>query len=342
MDTSKGSNNNSLRKEYNEQQRKSILIKLQKVNFKLKSKGHKIIKLNSIDHIKSCEDMYNNDMNVLDVFESLINEVNLLRDLKSADENLLKQTTRQRDYWKDMSKQTETLKSKSERKIREMEVENLKLQYIVSDLNERKKGIEQKIRDIRNGWETYKLQVNRDKRRADLDREELVSKLNVRKRLKIQNNSYHIKDQRPSSEMIMKLLSENEKAKKDFIMVYAFVKNVYECLERLKASDGNYPIDGSFLINDNQIDEIGYMNAILFLNKMDKKFINILQDMQYESFGNDDTFRSKRIGREKQDEINRLKSQLDELQNNYDKVVETMNEWRKWNSDNQKIVLDTT
>ena len=307
------------------------------INKNLESRGDEKIKFYTIKSPKNIEEIYQNDQKLIKSFNNLFQEVDLLRTINSTNAQLIDDKNREVEYWKKMAQQMEASKRNDESKFRDLEVENLKLKLNVSNLIERQKGVESRIRETRNGWKLYKEQVEREKRRYDNDKFELLERLKSKRnktwRKDGNNNSpsnRNLYNDETSSEMIIQLLSEKELSNKNILKLVSFLKNLYNCLEKLKASDGNYPIDNSFIAKDSELDGINYTEIDILMEGLNKKFITLLEEIKAEPFGSDDTFRSKRISKEKKLEVEMLKSQLAELQYNYNKVVKTMEEWKKW------------
>lgn len=318
-------------------QRQTILQSSELLNSKLQFKGYDELKFLTIGAPSNIDEIYGNELNLIGIINSLLGELELAKNMNISNEKLLNESSREKEQLKLAAELAEDSKRKNERILRDIEVENLKLKFNVEDLKERKKGVEHRIREIRNEWETYRSQAKRDKRIAEMNQIELLDKLKSRKdRRNNDKGIIKLKYKKDSgtaySEIIMNLLKEKNNAQSDFFKLYGLNKNLYNCLEKLKASDGISPIDSTFLIDNSELDELiqPIENIPSILDEIDAKFVYILNDIKSEPFGSDDTFRSKRIGVEKQREILMLKEQLKNLQESYDKVVNTMKEWKEW------------
>lgn len=330
-------------------QRKKIQKASREINMKLEAKGNGLIKFFTTDPPKDIREIYEHDKQVINIINLLLTEIELSGKMRKVQETVVDEKIRETDHWKKQIGRAEVMKIKSDRRIRELEVQILKLNFTANDLIERKKALENRIRQVRDGWETYKSQVERDKRKAEISREDLMDKLKFKRKSDLlsfnpakrqRKNGRIATDTESTSEIVLKLLSEKEQMHNDFLRIYSFNRRLYDCLERLKISDGTCDIDETFLISQKEskkLDEIPFNDASSLLHDMDLKFINLLRNIKSDPFGSDDTFRSKRIGITKQREIELLKNQLNELQQNYDSVVNTMHKWKEWKEDLKKI-----
>ncbi|GAV27751.1 hypothetical protein PMKS-001219 [Pichia membranifaciens] len=316
--------------------RQTIMNASKIVNTKLRSRGNSKLKFFTLEPPKKIQEVYDHDKQVINIISSLLTELEMSKKLGLSQEKLMNEKAKEKDHWKKMAGQAEIVRLKNERRIRDLEVEALKLKFTVDDLKARKKGVEQRIREIKNGWETYKCQVIREKLRAEVNIEESVKKLKSRYR-PIENGTARTKRQKLerdsslSNKVLPALLAENERAQSDLCMVFNFIQNLYNCLKKLKASDGGCPIDRTFLVNRENPVDFGKPDSTVpyLLTKLDTKFICVLNDIKSEPFGTDDTFRSKRIGVEKQREISILRERLSTLQKQFNEAVDTMEKEKK-------------
>ncbi|ODQ45959.1 hypothetical protein PICMEDRAFT_148045 [Pichia membranifaciens NRRL Y-2026] len=310
--------------------RQTIMNASKIVNTKLQSRGNNKLKFFTLEPPKKIQEVYNHDKQVINIISSLLTELEMSKKLGISQEKLMNEKAKEKAHWKKLAGQAEIIRLKNERRIRDLEVEALKLKFTVDDLKERKKGVEQRVREIKNGWETYKCQVTKEKLRAEINIKESVKKLKLRyhpnengtasvKRQKIE------RDSSLSNKVKSALLNENERAQNDLCMIFGFIQNLYKCLEKLKASDGGCPIDRTFLVNrDKTVEFKNDLSVPHLLTKLDSDFRCVLNEIKNEPFGTDDTFRSKRIGVEKQREIVLLKERLSSLQKQLNKAVDTI------------------
>ncbi|KAG0671600.1 hypothetical protein C6P40_004642 [Pichia californica] len=315
--------------EYPEKQ--TIIQASKNINLKLQIRGFDELAFFTVKPPHNKKDIYEHDKNVINVINSLISELELYKRMNDSQEKISDKNTREKNYWKESAGRLEIARIKNERRIRDLEVESLKFKFTIDELSERKKGVESRVRNIKNEWKTYRNEVSRQKRKFELDRDELIDKIKLKYNPKFnrRNTEYkHKLDNLKHSEIITDLLKEKDEARHNFLKIYGFNKNLYNCLENLKASDGNCPINNSFLATDDELHEnniSGEISSKIFRH-LDSLFVKILNDIRNEPFGSNDTFRFKKIGVDRKSEIYLLKEQLNTLQDNYDKVLNTMNE----------------
>lgn len=323
-------------------QMKSMATRISIINRKLDAKGYSEIQPFTEKKFENATDIYERESQLVGIVDQLLRENEVLREINEGSERQSKNNARLVNRYEELAGKSEFLALKNERKAKELEIENLKLRYTINDLEERKKGVELKIRDIRNGWEAYKSQVDREKRRSEFEKEELLARIKRRRCLPNQNTMRNLNDSMTenkftSTELVKRLLTEKEKLKTKVLEMYGFIKNLYQCLEGLKASDGECPIAQTFLVGKEKLDELNYDYNSKALIELDKNFFQVLLEIKQEPFGSNDTFRSKTVGAQKQREVDSLRKQLAELQENYDKVVNTIAEWKKWREKERHI-----
>lgn len=310
-------------------EKQTIMTASKIINTKLEARGSNEINFFTLKSPENIREIYNHDKQVINIINSLMTEIDMCKKLNISHEIIVNEKVKERDHWKKLAAQAEILRMKSDRRIRDLEVETMKLKLTVKDLKERKKRMEQRIRQIKNEWKTCRVQLIRDKLKADASREELVYKL------KSKNQHHRINKERKKQkqqegnnlqnrELYRDSLTEKEKSKNELFKALNFMENLYKCLERMRVSDGHSPVDKTFLVNaDTMYDSANYKCSVTYLlAQLDAKFISILNEIKSEPFGSNDTFRSKRIGAEKQREISSLKRRLDILQRNYDEIVD--------------------
>jgi hypothetical protein len=319
-----------------------VMMFAESLDKKLKARGDAKITFWTVEAPLSPDDVYQNDIKIIAELKHLLNEIELHREVKLANAEVMRHKIREVEYWKDQLSKAQTKKRADESRLRELELDNLKLKMTVRNLIERRKSIETRIRDVRNGWKYYREQIEREKRK-ERALSENIRKLS-RSRSFAHDRDYQTSNRKggnswdsslPTSGVVMDLISEKEVILSNVLKLTSFVRRVYDCLERLKASDGNYPVEDTFLVDEQELDEIKQEDVDYFLTNMNQRFKELLNEIRTEPFGSDDTFKFKRIGRQKQQEVIVLEKKLSQLQQNYDRVVKTMEDWKKWKENEQ-------
>ncbi|ODV83521.1 hypothetical protein CANARDRAFT_179458, partial [[Candida] arabinofermentans NRRL YB-2248] len=293
------------------------------------------------DDFEVCDKVYENDKNIINAIYALLDTVEI--------STVFKESTLKKIHQQEMEIERLKLENESKQKeiavkdktLHSLKLETFKKDIEINDLRKMVNGTKKMVHDRDRKFENYVGEVYRDMRKFEIEIDRLEGKLkntSGNKRRRIQDSEGDIEEKentyngskslKADNERYLALLDKNSALQREGEVLYGMCLKVYNALNNLNGGK-NISNVTSFIPT---VDELLKMDIHLInLNKLDNLFMNLVkQGMSNDSSIMEDTFKFKRndILNEKQKEIQSLKANLQSLEIDYKKVLNTMEQWK--------------
>ncbi|KAG7884274.1 hypothetical protein KL938_002146 [Ogataea parapolymorpha] len=326
----------------------SIKNAAQYVNQKLSAKGYFSNKPNKLrqllllsldssqlipenaENFEISEKVYENDRNVMNIIYSLLNSAEISKQFKEA---ALKKMA-------DKDAEIEVLKSEVEKlnnKVDEKErnIQSLQLDKIKSDLQAKHyqtmlNNVNAKNKEQERTFKLYSEEVKRELRRNEMEVDRLESKLsnmNKRRASPRDDAGAEPKRQKFDNDRFLSLVEENSHLQHDLNKLVGVLLRLQKFLKSFGQLNSNSKVPSTFIPTDSELLAIDHHN--FDLQKYDLILFDLLKPLNGDSI--DDTFKFKKNNQtDKDQEIASLRNRLSEMEQNYKRVLATMEQWKTY------------
>ncbi|KAH3665819.1 hypothetical protein OGAPHI_004007 [Ogataea philodendri] len=334
----------------------SIKNAAQYVNEKLSAKGYfsnkpnKLRKLlllsldsdqlfkENMENLEINDKIYENDKNTMNIIYSLLNSTEISKQFK---ETALKKMADKDSEIRQLREEVARLNDKLEEK--EKHVQSLNLEIIKFDLHSNHyktmlNNVNAKYKEQERTFKLYTEEVKRELRRNEIEVDRLENRLSSVSKRKFTDS--HEADTEPKrqkfdNDRFLSLLEDNSHLKHELNKVVAVLLRLQKFLKSFGQLNGSNKVPSTFIPSDQELLAIDYHD--FDLKKYDVILFDLLKAFNGEAI--EDTFKFKKNAQnDKEQEIENLRKRLTEMEQNYERVLGTMEQWKTRNR--RKAVVD--
>ncbi|KAH3670085.1 hypothetical protein OGATHE_002898 [Ogataea polymorpha] len=326
----------------------SIKNAAQYVNQKLSAKGYFSNKPNKLrqllllsldssqlipenaENFEISEKVYENDRNVMNIIYSLLNSAEISKQFK---ETALKKMADKDAEIELLKNEVEKLNKKVDEK--ERNIQSLQLDKIKSDLQAKHyqamlNNVNAKNKEQERTFKLYSEEVKRELRRNEMEVDRLESRLsNMNKRRASPRDDAEAepKRQKFDNDRFLSLVEENSHLQHDLNKLVGVLLRLQKFLKSFGQLNSNSKVPSTFIPTDSELLAIDHHN--FDLQKYDLILFDLLKPLNGDSI--DDTFKFKKNNQtDKDQEIASLRNRLSEMEQNYERVLATMEQWKTY------------